>query len=104
MIDLTIYLNEKYGEVDKNDLAKRVAEAIGDNFGKNVQVRVSDVTTSKPAELIFNEMSPVDIEDVEEIAGDAVTAMIFAINSLDGKSIHITAKPTIVFDLQGDVL
>lgn len=104
MIDLTIYLNERYNGVDKSDLAKKVSEAIRATFKRGVSVSVSEVTTNNHAALVFDEMSPIDAEGVEEIVGDVVTAMIFAINGLNGKKIHITAKPTFVFDLQGDVL
>lgn len=105
MVDLTIYLNGEYhSRVDKEALAKKVGAAIGKVFKYVGSVKVSEVHTNKPAELIFNDMSPVDMDDIEAIVDGAVDAMIFSINSLDGKKIGVTIHPTIIYEIEGEVL
>lgn len=104
MVDLTIMLNKKVDGVIRNDTEQRVIEHIERVFDKGVQVRVSDVLTNKPAELLFTDMSPVDIDDIEVIVEAVIDGLIFSINSLDGKKIGVTIHPTIIYEIEGDVI
>lgn len=103
MIDLTVLLHAEVDEDVKKDIEERLTSALLDVFSKGVKVHVSKCRTNKPAELLFTDMSPVELDDVEEIADAALTALIFSDNSLEGKKISITIHPTIIYEVRGDI-
>lgn len=101
MVDLTIYLNDELlKDCPREQLINKVTSAINRSFRKGVKVSVSECRTNKAVDLIFNDMSPVEIDDIEVIVDDVIDAVVFEFNSLDKKVIGVTIHPTIIYEIE----